>query len=149
MVHLQRQIVSPVMVGRAQELAVLEPALETARQWGRCVLIAGEAGVGKSRLIAEVCHHARKQQVLKGHAFEQDRAFPYAPLIDLLRTFFARRQKSEILEMLGPLGHEIVKLLPELRTFLQPSAALEPEAEKRRLCEALVQFLTQLYFTRP
>jgi DNA-binding NarL/FixJ family response regulator len=146
------QVTSPALIGRVHELDVLVSALDAARVRGGCALIAGDAGVGKSRLIAEVVGRAQEEGflTLQGHAFEQDRAFPYAPLVDLLRSFLAPRQGPEILELLGPLGSEVVKLLPELGPVgLEPSAVLEPEAEKRRLCEALVQFVARRAEARP
>jgi DNA-binding CsgD family transcriptional regulator len=146
------QVSSPALIGRAQELDVLVSALDAARARGGCALVAGDAGVGKSRLIAEVVGRAQVEGflTLQGHAFERDRAFPYAPLVDLLRTLLAPRQGPEILELLGPLGAEVVKLLPELRPLgLEPSAVLEPEAERRRLCEALVQFVTRRTEAQP
>jgi predicted ATPase len=55
-----RPIVSPVLVGRELQLDTLGRALETARAGvGGAVLIAGEAGIGKSRLVAEL--HARAE----------------------------------------------------------------------------------------
>ena len=48
---MSEAIISPVMVGRAREMEILERALRAAQDGaGRCVLLAGEAGIGKSRL---------------------------------------------------------------------------------------------------
>ena len=50
----------PVLVGRADELAVCTGVLSAVRRGeGRAVLVAGEAGVGKSRLVREVAATAR------------------------------------------------------------------------------------------
>jgi len=56
---------------------------------GQTALIAGEAGVGKSRLVAEISARARGRgrAVMQGRCFEPDRALPYMPLLDLLRTY--------------------------------------------------------------
>jgi DNA-binding CsgD family transcriptional regulator/tetratricopeptide (TPR) repeat protein len=146
----QRQPISPVLVGREAELGAIKNALAGALGGkGQCLLIAGEAGIGKSRLIAQAQELARNQQMrtLQGHTFEQDTAFPYAPLIDLLRTCFAYQGVNALHASLGSSASEIVKLLPELAATLpdvRPSARLEPEAEKRRLFEALAHFLTRL-----
>jgi len=49
------------------------------------VLLTGEAGIGKSRLVAEARRLASELgfTVVQGNGYEQDRALPYAPLLDL------------------------------------------------------------------
>ncbi len=92
MVSHPTQIVSPVMIGRESELEALGQALHAAQRCrGHCILIAGEAGIGKSRLGAELRSRATAEQFLlwEGHCFEQDFSFPYAPWIDALRAFLA------------------------------------------------------------
>jgi DNA-binding CsgD family transcriptional regulator/tetratricopeptide (TPR) repeat protein len=141
-----KSVHASVLVGRNQELEQLEDALTVAQDGaGQCVVVSGEAGIGKSRLLAEIRGRAIDTgfTTMVGRCFEQDMAFPYAPLIDMLRTFFARRAVSDILDLLGSQAPEIVKLLPELAADVpaaQPAASLEPEAEKRRLFEVLANF---------
>jgi DNA-binding CsgD family transcriptional regulator/tetratricopeptide (TPR) repeat protein len=150
-----RPIISPVLVGRAREVAILEAALYAVQQGaGQLVLLSGEAGVGKSRLVAEIHQRALAQNfiILEGQCFERDRHYPYAPLIDALRMFFAAQSASVVADQIGVLGAELVKLLPELVLVvpsLQPSPALDPEAEKRRLFEALLHFLVRLTQQQP
>jgi predicted ATPase len=135
--------VTPIIVGRTAELKQLD-TIRTAVQSGagRCVLLSGEAGIGKSRLINEIHTRATGSgfTTLEGRCFEQDRSFPYAPLIDMLRPFFAKGAASDRLAALGPLASELVKLMPELASQLsmtQSAPPLETEVEKRRLFEAL------------
>jgi DNA-binding CsgD family transcriptional regulator len=155
MTWLNKSIVSPILVGRAEEVALLETALATVRQGrGQVVLVAGEAGIGKSRLVGELCQRAQASgfTVLNGYCFEDDLVFPYAPLVDALRAFLALQPASAIATRLGLLAAELVKLLPELTLTiptLQPTPALDPEAEKRRLFEALLQFFSQLTQGQP
>src|SRR5512133_4125961 len=135
------QIVSPLMIGRESELDALEQALYKAQEGqGRCIIIAGEAGMGKSRLLNEVRQLAVRERfaVLQGHCFEQDLSFPYSLWINALRGLFAWSSAIEIRERIGPLAAEFVKLLPELALILpdvQASPPLDPESEKRRLFE--------------
>jgi DNA-binding CsgD family transcriptional regulator len=151
----EKPIVSPALIGRAPEVETLERALHTVQNGvGQCVIIAGEAGIGKSRLLSEIRHRAEAERflILQGYCFEQDLSFPYAPLVDALRAHLAQRAPIEINATLGPFAPEILKLLPELALLLpdlQPTLRLDPEAEKRRLFEALAQFFTHLAARQP
>jgi tetratricopeptide (TPR) repeat protein len=146
----EKPIISPLLVGRTREMEILATALRTVGQGqGQVVLLAGEAGIGKSRLVAELRHRATAMQciILQGHCFERDLVFPYAPLIDTLRAFLGPQPAASVADLLGALAVELVKLLPELALAmptLHPTPALDPEAEKRRLFETLVQFFTRL-----
>jgi len=148
-------LVSPVLVGREPEMALLEQALSAAAGGtGQCLLIAGEAGVGKSRMIAELraSTAARSFLTLRGYCFEQDTSFPYAPLADAVRTYFAGRGSREVLDLLGPLAPVFVTLLPQLALLspeIPPPPSLEPQAERRRLFEALAQFVSGLAGAQP
>src|SRR5262245_13973991 len=75
------------MVGRSRELDRIGGALARVRTGeGGVVVIGGEAGIGKSRLVAETLRLAEDLGLLtaQGHCYEQDRLTPYAPLIELL-----------------------------------------------------------------
>src|SRR5579859_835434 len=145
----QNSAVPSEIIGRESELNILQNSLRAAREdKGRCVLVTGEAGIGKSRLVSEIRRAAADQVVvLEGHCLEQDASFPYAPWVDALRAFFAPRSAVEIRESLGPLASEFVKLLPELALLipqLLPTPLLDREAEKRRLFEVLARFCSNL-----
>src|SRR5262245_48342354 len=102
---------SPTLVGREAQLALLSEQLTQASSGqSRIALIAGEAGIGKSRLVAEIKARARQRggQIVQGHCFEQDRALPYAPLIDLLRSFCIGRTADELGRALGSTAAELV-----------------------------------------
>lgn len=144
-VPFDKPILCPILVGRAPFVETLHLRLEQARAGhGQTLLLAGEAGIGKSRLVAEAKTWAAQHQWLiqQGRCFEPDRVLPYAPLLDLLRAFLATHAAAA----LQPFAPELIKLLPELDTLwpgLKPSAPLEPEAEKRRQFQTLEKFLTQ------
>src|SRR5262245_4856227 len=79
----------PPLVGREPDLARLEEALERAVAGrGRLVVLTGEAGIGKSRLAAELTAAAarRHARVLIGHCYETERILPFAPWVDALRS---------------------------------------------------------------
>src|SRR5262245_49736060 len=101
----ESSIVCPVLIGRVAQLNALDRRLELARaNQGQVVLIAGEAGVGKSRLLAEVQARAAQQgfALFQGRCFEPDRVLPYAPVIDLLRAFLAANPVDAIADVLRP-----------------------------------------------
>lgn len=84
MKQLEQKALCPIVIGRASYLEALQrfvaavAAVDGARE--HTLLIAGEAGVGKSRLVAETKHYAHKTGLLtvQGHCFETDRSLPYA-----------------------------------------------------------------------
>ncbi|HUG13975.1 MAG TPA: AAA family ATPase [Thermomicrobiales bacterium] len=142
-------VVSPIIVGRDEQLRALDALIERVRGGhGATLLVSGEAGIGKSRLIAELRgRFAGGGPILIGRCFENDRTLPYAPLIDLLRAHLTKQPDGDPADVLGPAGPELVKLLPELAFSvpgLVPSPALEPEQEKRRLFEAIIHVATRL-----
>lgn len=155
MIHPIAQVISPMMIGRESEMHTLLQALQAAQQGqGHCILIAGEAGIGKSRMIAELRSRAIAQKFLvwEGHCFEQDISFPYAPWIDMLRDFLAPKSPAEMGELLGPLASEFIKLLPELSLLLpdlRPTPPLDAESEKRRLFETFTRFGAQNAKSQP
>src|SRR5258707_745021 len=105
-------IVTPVLIGRSSHLEILVRFVEEARNGqGRTVLIAGEAGLGKSRLVAEVKTRflasrangdSRVPIILQGNCFEPDRSLPYAPLLDLLYGFVLAQPPDRIGPLVGP-----------------------------------------------
>src|SRR5512135_2702993 len=91
-------IFSPLLVGRIREMEILDRALRATQDGaGRCILLAGEAGIGKSRLAVELGDNAISAHflILQGYCSEQDSSFPYAPWIDALRAFLASRSAAE------------------------------------------------------
>ncbi|MEZ4617343.1 MAG: AAA family ATPase [Caldilineaceae bacterium] len=150
MSSLDRAVISPVLVGRTREVELLEMALHTVQQGaGQMLLLAGEAGVGKSRLAAELHRQAALKHwaILAGNCFERDAFFPYAPIVDALRALIGPLPGAAVADLCGPPAVELVKLLPELALVLSdlhPTPVLDPEAEKRRLFEALLHFLSRL-----
>src|SRR6266487_531941 len=129
-------VVSPSLIGRETELATLAELLnQTASGPGHIAYLAGEAGIGKSRLATEVKSIAAQLgfRIVQGRCFEQDRTFPYAPLVDLLRGFCIGRSTDELMESFGPTAIELVKIFPELAVYLSdiaPNSMLDPEQDK-------------------
>ncbi|MCI0550824.1 MAG: AAA family ATPase, partial [Anaerolineae bacterium] len=139
-----KPVLCPVMVGRASNLDLLKQRIDEARGGhGQAFLLAGEAGIGKSRLVAEAKAWGQQNGfvILQGNCFEPDLISPYAPILDLLRTFIA----SGSAKTLKPFSSELVKLLPELATLfpkIKATSSLEPEQEKRQYFQVLNQLLS-------
>ena len=137
-------------VGRHSEVARLRTLLaEAAAGRGHVVLVEGEPGIGKSRLLAELVHHAQAAGacIVASRCYEIERSVPYQPVIDLAT------QAVEWLRATAspPIGAadlvEIAALVPEvgagsLTTPLSaPLSADVPEARQARLFRALLHLL--------
>lgn len=150
---VEQSVVCPVLIGRASNLDAIGRLIDQAANGsGRVALIAGEAGIGKSRLVYEIKARAAQRGLvtLQGGCFEIDRSLPYAPFIDLLRSFFANFSADQIKRFVDPTSLDLSRLLPELFIPSNETAiSLDPEQEKRRLFQALSQFLIQLAATQP
>ena len=108
-----------MLIGRHAERGRLEEALERARLGhGSIVLLSGEAGVGKTRLITELAA-ASDAVVLRG-APAQGGAAPYGPVVAALRSYL--RSHPEGLAEVGALRAQLALLLPELG---EPAAAVD------------------------
>ena len=137
---------SPSLVGRADELAALDAAL--ARTGGGepyAVLIGGEAGVGKSRLVNEFAEGSRRTgaRVLAGGCLELGAdGLPFAPFTSVLREL-VRDLGADGVAGLLPAGatRELARLLPE---FGEPAASDDAGAARARLFEQMLILLEQL-----
>jgi predicted ATPase len=145
----RRTIVSPAFVGRAAAFEAFTQAYErSCAGAGQTVVVSGEAGIGKSRFIAEARAHveAAGGRFLQGNCFEQDRSLPFAPFADVIRTMLLPGSRSTALAMLEPFAVELLKIAPELALWtpgVTPSRPLEPEQEKRRLASAVGLFFLE------
>jgi predicted ATPase len=148
-------MVCPTIVSRAIELAALHAAVaEVEGGQSRVVLLSGEAGIGKSRLVTEIETEARSRgfKILQGNCFQRYLASPYAPLLDLVRSSVANQPLSVREAALEPFAQEFFPLLPDLIPPLPAPAAFPtpgPEQEQRRLFVALAAFLTRLAAGHP
>src|SRR5437867_4523924 len=104
------RVLSPVLVGRQEELAQLEDALLSAnRGGGRFVLLTGEAGIGKTRLANELGRQARKLggDVLWGSCSEAELSLPYLPFVEAIGNHLAEQDLAGVRAELGPLAPEL------------------------------------------
>jgi DNA-binding SARP family transcriptional activator/predicted negative regulator of RcsB-dependent stress response len=137
------------LIGRAPEVERLQAILDAARRGrGQLVLVQGEVGVGKTRLVQEVIESAPGTCLLVGHAYEADGTPPYQPLIEAIRS------AHPVLASLNPpipslWLQEVSRLVPELgaRTMEAAGGATRgtyPEEARSRLFEGIARFVTRL-----
>jgi ABC-type transport system substrate-binding protein len=110
----------PTFVGRSKELAELQQQLNVA-VGGDCrfVIVAGEPGIGKTRLLDEIekLARARKIRVLHGRFVEQDRSFPYQGFCEAIQEYFRLKESGDSSSSaidLSDLSAELVALFPML-----------------------------------
>jgi ATP/maltotriose-dependent transcriptional regulator MalT len=140
------QVSSPVLVGRSGPLATLGTALaEAGRGRPSTVIVAGEAGVGKSRLVGEFAERSRGAgtRVLIGGCLELGaESLPFAPFTAVLRELVRDLGAAGVAALLpGGSGRELARLLPEFGTPVGPDEAGEARA---RLFEQMLQMLEHL-----
>jgi DNA-binding CsgD family transcriptional regulator len=147
-VAFTKPIICPILIGRTPVLTNLHSLIDQVRGGqGQVVLLSGEAGIGKSRLVTEAKTYASAQGflLLQGNCFPTDLSYPYAPLLDLLRSVAASHLATAIVSDLAPFVRELHHLLPDVVSVppdLAPLSTPDPEQQKRRLFTALAQFFT-------
>jgi DNA-binding CsgD family transcriptional regulator len=149
-------IQSPVFVGRRDEVASLVALLHRARDGEPgFAIIAGEAGVGKTRLAGELSGDAAEAgfTVLTGHCVELGaEGLPLAPLIDALRTLARTTPPDVLAEVLGPARRGLGRLLPELDPRPAQDPGPEPAAggiQVAQLLELVLGLLGRLSVRQP
>jgi predicted ATPase len=113
-----QRVSSPVLVGRAAEAARLGAAFERAAAGqATVVVVAGEAGVGKTRLVAELADRVRRRGALAlagGCLDVGDGVVAYAPVVEALRPLPGLLAPEELERVLGGARAELARLVPEL-----------------------------------
>jgi class 3 adenylate cyclase len=134
-----------IFVGRDGELDRLGQLWkEAAAGQLRMALLAGEPGVGKTRLAAELARtvHEDGATVLAGRC-DEDLGVPYQPFVEALRHFVDHA--SGLSERLGRYGGELARLMPEVSQRvpgLPDPLRSDPEMERYRLFDAVAGWLT-------
>jgi DNA-binding CsgD family transcriptional regulator len=137
---------SPVLVGRHEQMAALDAAFASVRQGGpTAVLLGGEAGVGKSRLVSEFGQAvmAAGARVLTGGCLELGTdGLPFAPFTAVLRDLVHELGADAVASMLpGRTTRGLARLLPELG---EPDTSGDPGEARARLFEEVLSALDHL-----
>ncbi len=141
---------SPVLVGRDDQMAALDAAFDSVRQGGpTAVLLGGEAGVGKSRLVSEFGQAATAAgaRVLTGGCLELGTdGLPFAPFTAVLRDLVHELGADAVASMLpGRTTRGLARLLPELgEPDTSPDIIWDPGEARARLFEEVLSALDHL-----
>ncbi|WP_281170306.1 ATP-binding protein [Amycolatopsis nigrescens] len=132
---------SPVLVGRSEELRTL---ISVITRPPSVVMLEGEAGVGKTRLLTELLadRQAGRRKVLIGYCQPLREPFPYGVVLEALRNAGDTVNPA----LLSPVTGTLRAFLPELARFL-PEAPLplgDPRAQRHRLFRAVRELLAAL-----
>ena len=133
----------PALVGRAAELASIERHL--AGEGAPVLLLAGEPGIGKTRLLQEVVVRAEAAgwRTLEGGCHRRSGQEPYAPFVEALARAVEQQPSARRATDLAGCSW-LARLLPELTAlpgFAPPTWALPPAQERRLMFAAVERFL--------
>jgi DNA-binding SARP family transcriptional activator/tetratricopeptide (TPR) repeat protein len=141
-------------VGREAELSELRAGLDAAiAGQGRLFLLAGEPGIGKSRLAEELVGQARARgaSVLVGRCWEAGGAPAYWPWVQSLRMYVEQTEPEALRGQLGAGAADVAPIIPELRALFPdlPQPSLESEGARFRLFDSTARFLRNAAAARP
>jgi DNA-binding CsgD family transcriptional regulator/tetratricopeptide (TPR) repeat protein len=144
-------LVSPVLVGRQDELESLEAALERVLEGEQVtMLVGGEAGVGKSRLVHELIERARAAgaRVLLGGCVELGGGgIPFAPLVEMMRALSGELSEGQLDAIIGPARAEAGRLVPGLGDGSAGEG--RPERDPATVLELMVGIVARLAMDAP
>src|SRR5436190_13771637 len=152
------RISSPAMVGRDDDLAVLAGAFSaSAVGEPRFVVVRGEAGIGKTRLVREATDLARAggALVLFGECLDIGPAgLPYLPVAEALRGLARQLDPAALERAVGPGRRELAAVVPELapdgpEVAPDPAAGLPSGLGQARLFERVLGLLRALAQVSP
>ncbi|MDQ3897800.1 MAG: AAA family ATPase, partial [Actinomycetota bacterium] len=136
------------LVGRESVAARLGTAFKRAQAEGRqAVLLAGEAGIGKTALVAAAAGHAHAEgaRVLYGRC-DEELELPYQPFAEALSHFVAHAPLPELGAHALRHGGELARLAPDLARRVPdtpPPTQTDPEADRYRLFDAVASLLIE------
>ena len=151
-------------VGRQSEMEQLRKALDSAKAGhGQIVGVMGEPGVGKSRLFHEFKMILQRGcLVLETFSVSHGKAYPYLPLIDLLKNYFQlglhddeRQRREKLTGRALTLDRGLEDILPYLFFLLgiaeptSPLQQMDPQVRRKRILEAIKRLLIRESLNQP
>ena len=141
--EMSARLSSPILIGRVPEMATLEEALGRAEDGAPVVvLVGGEAGIGKSRLVRELADRARERGdlVLEGGCVSlgSDEGLPFAPIAEALRGLVRTSDRAVLDGLIDPATRELGPARPGAprrpsRSPVGRAAGMGPDPPVRRL----------------
>src|SRR5262245_50690938 len=144
-----------VFVGRELELQALEAGLESARTGrGRLILLAGEAGIGKTRTALELAQRARSHdaEVATAYCQSAEGAPPFWPWAQIVRALAASRAPEALRAEMGDGAGDIAHVIPAVRERLPDlprPPALESTEARFRFFDSMSSFFRTAARGRP
>jgi len=146
-----------IFVGRTAEISAIDAALARAvAREGSIAVLAGEVGVGKSRLAYEILRRAEAAgtTVISAACQRLERELPYAPLADGISRYLQLLPDSSLRRLPQAALAQLVQILPTLQDRLtesrpESSEAILPDESRQRIVDGIVTFLARLAGLRP
>ena len=144
-----------VFVGREGPMQILEAALRAARVGGgQMVLLVGEPGIGKTRLVQHFAARARHLGAvpLFGRCVEGEGAPVYWPWLGIVRQYVEQRDREHVRALMGAGADDIAQALPELNRWLSGLAAppvISSTQARFRFYDSLFTFLRRAAAEQP
>ena len=135
------------LVGRGQEIVQLEEALTLVSTGSRrTVEVVGEAGIGKSRLLQELCRlaDARGFLVLEGRAAEFEQDIPFGVIVDALNDYVGSLEPHLFRALDTQAVQELASIFPSLSVLAETDAIARADASRYRVHYALRALLERL-----
>ena len=142
-------------VGRAEERALLRQAVDRALGGvGGVALIAGEAGLGKTRLVDEIAVEARARGmfVVRGQCYDMEGAPPYVPFVETIEYGLNIVPRNNFRAAMGEAGPEIARFVPKVRIAfpdLPPPVALPTDQARHYMFESVCDFFERSAAIQP
>ena len=133
-------------MGRHREMEELETALiEMLTGQRRLMMLAGEPGIGETRIAREVSSHAEMPGfiALWANCNEEESAAPYWPWVQIIRSYLRQCQPEQLWSEMGPGAADIAQIAPELLTQLpnlESAQQMEVEQARFRLLDSITTF---------
>jgi DNA-binding CsgD family transcriptional regulator len=137
---VRRRERTPNLIGRESALSAVGEALDGVTHTGSLVLVRGEVGIGKTRLLEEFAARvAGDAHVVRGGCVE---GVSYAPWTEALRRLLSSADLVAADDLPRRVRSEVARLLPHLSLDEADSSRVDESAGQHLLFEAVVEFLT-------